>query len=517
MNALASALSQPPTSSSEPANPPSPEAQHLARLLASRPVDLRQPPPAGSCPPLADFQSLVTDLVDKSTQNATDVAYGIARISFEARTANQQAQQFARAQTERIAAMGDALNAFIRGIAEVQGDAETLRADSERINAVSDRGAQEAAQATAVFEHLGEASRGSRAEIAALEKSFSQITAVTQVIKDIAQKTGLLALNAAIEAARVGEAGRGFAVVADEVRKLAHSTQQSVASIESFSAEVLRGLGTVTRSTAELDTRMGEGKALAQNMAQNFRDIAAGVDDMAAGIGRMGANIESEVQALRAVSGEFDQLARTVREGAAQTVQTTERIATAVQHSLDASQSLFEAATVFATGSRTSQVMRDLEAAVGEIEAELAQALRDGRISEADLFDEQYVPIAGTEPQKYRTRFTDFIKQRIQPIEDRWLGKSGDYRYVLLVDRNGYAAAHNSAFDQPLTGDPARDLVGNRSMRIFNDPVGLASARNTNPFLLQVYARDTGEIMRELARPVQVGGRHWGAVRLAFA
>jgi len=160
--------------------------------------------------------------------------------------------------------------------------------------------------------------------------------------------------------------------------------------------------------------------------------------------------------------------------------------------------------------------MRDLDAVCKEIEAALAQALASGALTEQALWDEKYEPAPGTNPQKFRTAFAEFVKSRIQPIEDAWLGKSELYRYVLLVDRNGYAAAHNSVFDRPLTGDYATDLAGNRSMRLFNDPVGLAAAQNTNPYLLQVYARDTGEIMQELSRPVNVGGRHWGAVRLAF-
>ncbi|MGC9163686.1 MAG: methyl-accepting chemotaxis protein, partial [Thiomonas sp.] len=166
--------------------------------------------------------------------------------------------------------------------------------------------------------------------------------------------------------------------------------------------------------------------------------------------------------------------------------------------------------------SKTSQVMRDLEAVCAEIEAALAQALTSGAISEQALFDTQYAPVPGTNPQKYRTRFTEFVKSHIQPIEDAWLARQPEYRFVLLVDRNGYAAAHNSLYDKPLTGDYATDLVGNRSMRLFDDPVGLAAARNTKPYLLQVYARDTGEILQELSRPVRVGERHWGAVRLAF-
>lgn len=493
------------------------EARYLARLLTQRPVDLREPPSARDSPELAEFLGLVTELVDKSTHNATDVAYGIARISFEARSANREAQEHSKEQTERIAEMGKVLDAFIRGIGGVQNAAASLRADSDRINELTSHGAHEAAQASAVFDHLGEATESNRAEIGALEKSFSQIAAVTQVIKDIAQKTSLLALNANIEAARVGEAGRGFAVVADEIRKLALSTQQSVNSIDNFSAEVMRGLKSVTRSTSELGARMDHGKSLAQGMAQNFSDIATGIGNMAGGVGEMSTSLAQEVDMLRRVSGQFDHLSRTVQEDARSTVDTTERIANAVQHSLNASQSLFEAATVFATHSRTSQVMRDLEAATRDIEAAIAASLADGSLDEASLFDTDYRPVAGTQPQKFRTRFTDYVKNRIQPIEDHWQTHGTDYRFVLLVDLNGYAAAHNSIYDRPLTGDPEKDLVGNRSMRIFDDPVGLASARNTNPYLLQVYARDTGEILRELARPVMVNGKHWGAVRLGFA
>ncbi len=49
-----------------------------------------------------------------------------------------------------------------------------------------------------------------------------------------------------------------------------------------------------------------------------------------------------------------------------------------------------------------------------------------------------------------------------------------------------------------------------------NDRVGLLAARNTLPFLLQRYQRDTGEDMTDLSVPVYVKGRHWGAVRVGY-
>lgn len=505
------------TPSAPPAEASSPSpAEFLQHLLAQRPVDLRQTAPQGCGAGLDEFLTLVTHLVDTTTHNATGVAYGIARISFEARTATQDAQRHAKEQTERIGAMGESLETFVRGIVGVQGQTEALRADSQNITLLSTRGAREAHEANAVFEQLAQTTSRNQTEIQALGKGFAQVTAVTQVIKDIAQKTSLLALNANIEAARVGEAGRGFAVVAEEIRKLAMNTQQSVQSIATFAAEVSRSLQVVTQSTTQFANQMESGKALATAMSANFQDIASNIEAMNSGVNKVYTQLGHEVDAVRAISGQFAALSSTVQASANQTIATSERIANEVQQSLNASQTLFEAATQFVTASKTSQVMRDLDAVCKEIEAALMQALASGALTELALWDEKYEPVPGTNPQKFRTRFTEFIKSRIQPIEDAWLGKSEHYRFTLLVDRSGYAAAHNSVFDRPLTGDYATDLAGNRSMRLFNDPVGLAAAQNTNPYLLQVYARDTGEIMQELSRPVSVGGRHWGAVRLAF-
>ena len=69
---------------------------------------------------------------------------------------------------------------------------------------------------------------------------------------------------------------------------------------------------------------------------------------------------------------------------------------------------------------------------------------------------------------------------------------------------------------KPLTGDPEKDLLGNRTCRKFENPSELRAARNTEPVLLQTYLRDTGEVLCDLAMPILIGGRHWGNVRVGM-
>ncbi|MGE4546784.1 MAG: hypothetical protein AB7E28_03315 [Desulfurella sp.] len=171
---------------------------------------------------------------------------------------------------------------------------------------------------------------------------------------------------------------------------------------------------------------------------------------------------------------------------------------------------------VFEEDATFKTIYEILKSSVEKVQNTIENVLKEGKITEEELWDRNYIPIENTNPQKYKTKFTDFIKTYIQPTEDEVLNMNKKFVFVVLVDENGYLPAHNSIYDKPLTGDYKTDLAGNRSMRIFNDPTGLAAAKNTDPILFQIYPRDLGKIMYDISMPITINQKHWGALRIGF-
>lgn len=146
----------------------------------------------------------------------------------------------------------------------------------------------------------------------------------------------------------------------------------------------------------------------------------------------------------------------------------------------------------------------------------LEEAADNGVMRINEVFDTEYIQIPGFDPAKYHTKYDSYMDKAILSMQDEFL-KDDSVVYAVAVDYNGYLPTHNSRYQQPITGDQQKDLVGNRTKRMFNDPVGIKAARNTVPAFLQIYNRDTGETMWDISTPVIVKGKHWGGFRIGFS
>ncbi len=146
----------------------------------------------------------------------------------------------------------------------------------------------------------------------------------------------------------------------------------------------------------------------------------------------------------------------------------------------------------------------------------IEEAVDNGVFSVNDAFDEDYQEIGSFEPPKYHTKYDSYMDKAILGIQDEFL-LDKSIVFAVTVDRNGYLPTHNTRYQKPITGDKEKDKVGNRTKRVFNDPVGLKAAQNEQQGLLQVYHRDTGVTMWDVSSPIYVKGKHWGGFRIGLS
>jgi methyl-accepting chemotaxis protein len=427
--------------------------------------------------PAVDARALVQSLQKEAS--------GLGREAAEVRGVIDDTIKISSRQTQAVGSLAQQLQGIQRSQAA--------------IGTFSEQSLQSVGQARQAVEEVGR-------EVAAIVDTLREVANAAQQITQIAMQTRLVAFNASVEAKRAGEAGRGFGVVADAVKDLA-------AKVEASSKEIMSTVGT-------LDSRI-------DSLAREIRS-----DENS---GRQGAfhkaltAVESDVSRITeaacesrsvsdAMGGQMSVIDRESR-------QATEALENAMLRSeafLKVSEHLMEVIAACGIETEDSQFIRAAQQGAGELGRMLEDAVRQGAISMADLFDENYRPIDGTNPQQHLTRFAELTDRLFPPVQERLLGMSNKTFYCAAVDRNGYLPTHNRKYSHAQRrDDPVWNAANCRNRRIFNDRTALASARNRKPFLLQTYRRDMGGgkfvLMKEVAVPIVVDGRHWGGLRFAFS
>ena len=345
-----------------------------------------------------------------------------------------------------------------------------------------------------------------------LSDNLQNISGIAAVINDIADQTNLLSLNAAIEAARAGEAGRGFSVVADEIRKLAESTQKNASEIATVINNVRKNSKKLVDQNVVISGQVEKSADDAATIQQTFADIKEEINKAANMLSSITAAIEEQSASIEEVSQTVDMVVNSTKE----TVDNLNKVTNETVDLNEITDLSFSMMKTLKVDTPLEKVYNAILNCKKEIEDTISDSLKSGIISSFDLWDRNYVEIKNTNPQKYETKFTKFFKQYIQPIEDKYLNSNPDLKYFAVSDDNGYVPAHNSIYDEELTGDYNHDLAKSRSKRILTDPVSLKAAKNQDVFVIQTYTRDTGEVVSDMSVPLFIEGRHWGCLRVGL-
>ncbi len=502
--------------------------QHASQLAMSKLVaaitrdgDLSRRAVAGSgvSSELASAFNTLLDVVQGVVAKVISDSRRVAEVSDQLGARSERMSASTGSQRDAANQMAQAIEQMTANVYEVAEHASQTARIAQEARELAIAGGGVVANVSQEIERIAQWVEQSASVVASLGDRSQAISGIVNVIREIADQTNLLALNAAIEAARAGEQGRGFAVVADEVRKLAERTSNATREITQMIAAIQGETSSAIATIEEGSKQARSGAQLASSASDSLQAIDRGATETMEKIDAIARSMQGQSRDAEAIHGSVQQILKMINENAKAADESRGEAARLANlaGNLGEIDKVFRLSDVgqnaVAVHTALPSVAMAAAKAVGDA---LEQAVASGRITLEALFDDRYVPIPGTKPQKFNTRFDALTDELLPAIQEPILEQHSAVVYAGAVDRRGYFPTHNRRFSQPLTGDFDKDMVGNRTKRIFDDPVGKRCGTHEMEYLVQTYRRDTGEVMHDVSAPIYVQGRHWGGFRIGF-
>jgi methyl-accepting chemotaxis protein len=336
-----------------------------------------------------------------------------------------------------------------------------------------------------------------------------EVAQVIDQINKISRQTKILALNAAIEAAHAGDRGKGFAAVAQAIRALADEvsdvtehSRNSISMATSLSAQAAGRTADVRRDIQSILESVGNGSTACDHILADLEGAAAQFSQIAAAAEQMAAanmHVRTSIVESKTMSAEVSARLRNTQSDSTSLLRSTE----VIQEML---------ATVEVGDGQFEQLLQKCRRWRDRIESRVQQLDAKGQ----DLFDATYLAIPGTNPLQHMVSYQPAFEVAIRGLLDEAKAETRALA-VVCTDRHGYLPTHNTETSRPPTGDVAVDTKQCRDKRIMTDRYGQRSATYEGALLLQTFVRDNGDLTVEIALPIAVRGKPWGAMRFGFS
>ncbi|WP_428028407.1 methyl-accepting chemotaxis protein [Altererythrobacter sp.] len=413
----------------------------------------------------------------------------------------------------------------LRGtVAELEADQGRVSEASDEARLLSERAIERLGEGTALIE----SSLSKINSVLVLVESLSQhvtsfAAAMEQVrrcskdIEEIADTTNILALNATIEAMRAGDAGRTFAVVAGEVKSLANDTRKATdeisATVDALGAEaqqVIERVEAGSQASAEAKQSVSQIEQTISNVGELVEEVDRQNDQIA----RSTSTISGHVGRVQNVLDNFDKAA----------VENESKLKTAHTRMNDlelTASEMFDSIVKAGLSPQDSEMVERAQSFAAQIIDRAEEAVKDGKLSMNQLFDQNYREVDGTNPKLYRTSLSDWADANWRPLNDMVVAQGGAIMMCSQADMNGFLPTHITDRSRKPTGELAHDTTYCRNGRIMLEGVDVAAKKSTDAYMMAVY-RQEGDgknyvIVRNVYVPLVINGQRWGDFELAYS
>lgn len=315
---------------------------------------------------------LVTDIVN-STDVVRDAVSSTQSASTEISASIDQVGSSIHQLSEFMDKSISAMTEIAATIKEVDDNSINSHQMSEQVKAKAEDGVASVQETLTGLEGITSGVAEAALTIDQLSLKGEEISTITMVITEIAQKTNLLALNAAIIAAQAGDQGRSFAVVAEEIRGLSQKTAHSSEAIAQLIRDMQKSTTEVVTQVRNAQVLVTQGGSLGKNTEISLGQIltsATSAMDMARSIRHATREVSKSAEFVTQSIEELGEMTDQVSTASREQAQGTHGIVRSIEDIRDM------ADEVASVAIQQRQDSKDIEAAVESV-ADMANRIFD--------------------------------------------------------------------------------------------------------------------------------------------
>ena len=246
---------------------------------------------------IADAINFVTAETSNALRQVLGISANVVRASTQVRQRATDVMAAAEKNGVEVTLTSKELEGAASALNDIAGQAQSASEAAERAIYATSQALQIVSETVHGVALSRDQIRETEKRLKRLGERSQEITAVVNIINQIAERTSVLALNAGMQAAAAGDAGRGFALVADEVKRLAESARDATRQIGTLVNGIQADSGDTIRTMNETISQVVGISKLAERAGEQMEKTLSATDGLVGSVREIAATTANQARA----------------------------------------------------------------------------------------------------------------------------------------------------------------------------------------------------------------------------